>query len=72
MAILNQILTIDKEVASDVPVFRGTRVAIRTLFDYLKDSSLEEFLEGFPSVSRELAASAIELAAAKFLSEISK
>ena len=36
------------------PVFKGTRVPIKTLFDYLKDDyRLEEFLDCFPSVSRE-------------------
>lgn len=70
MAILNQYVVKDKETAAGVPVFRGTRVAVKTLFDYLEDSSLEDFLEGFPSVSREQAEAVIEQAAAKFLSEI--
>jgi uncharacterized protein (DUF433 family) len=43
------------------PVFRGTRVPIQTLFDYLEGGeSLEDFLEGFPTVSRELAIAALE------------
>jgi len=41
-------------------VFRGTRVAIQTLFDHLESSSLDDFLEGFPSVSREQAEAVIE------------
>jgi uncharacterized protein (DUF433 family) len=46
----------DPERMSGVPVFRGTRVPIQTLFDCLQyDGSLEEFLDGFPSVSREMA-----------------
>lgn len=48
-------IVIDKEIAGGVPVFKGTRVTVKTLFDYLEDSSLQEFLEGFPSVSREQA-----------------
>ena len=37
-----------------VPVFRGTRVPVQTLFDYLEGGdTLEDFLEGFPTVSRE-------------------
>lgn len=41
--------------------FKGTRVLVQTLFDYLEDnSSLEEFLKDFPSVSREAAVAAIE------------
>ena len=42
-------------------VFRGTRVPVLTLFDYLEGGdSLDEFLEGFPTVSRELALQALE------------
>ncbi len=70
MSVLNKYITVDKETAAGVPVFKGTRVAVKTLFDYLEDSSLEEFLEGFPSVSREQAEAVIEHAAAKFLSEV--
>ena len=44
-----------------VPVFRGTRVAVQTLFDYLEGGeTLEDFLEGFPTVSREMALGALE------------
>ena len=50
---LKQYITVDKEIAGDAPVFKGTRVAVKTLFDYLEDGSLEEFLKGFPSVSRQ-------------------
>jgi uncharacterized protein (DUF433 family) len=39
---------------SGVPVFSGTRVPIQTLFDYLKaGESIDDFLEGFPTVTRE-------------------
>ncbi len=42
-------------------VFRGTRVPIQTLFDYLEGGeTLEEFLQGFPTVSREAAVAALE------------
>ncbi len=45
------------------PVFRGTRVPAQTLFHYLEAGDpLEEFLEGFPTVSRELAIEALEQA----------
>lgn len=44
-----------------VPVFRGTRVPVQTLFDYLEGGdSLDDFLEGFPTVSRELAIQVLE------------
>lgn len=46
------------------PCFKGTRVPIQTLFDYLSGGDpLSEFLSGFPDVSREHAAAVIELAA---------
>ncbi len=44
-----------------VPVFRGTRVPVQTLFDYLEGGeTVEDFLEGFSSVSRALALQALE------------
>ena len=44
----------DPDVLSGVPVFVGTRVPVRSLFDYLEGGdSLEEFLHQFPSVKRE-------------------
>ena len=44
----------DPEIMSGVPVFLGTRVPVQTLFDYLMDGcSIDEFLENFPTVSRE-------------------
>ena len=67
---LNDCIIIDSEVAAGVPVFKGTRVAVKTLFDYLEENSLEEFLFGFPSVSRQQAEAFIELAANKLLSDL--
>jgi uncharacterized protein (DUF433 family) len=50
----NQIVTSSKEIMGGTPVFAGTRVPIQTLTDYLKaGDSIDEFLEGFPTVSRE-------------------
>jgi uncharacterized protein (DUF433 family) len=44
-----------------VPVFRGTRVPVQTLFDYLEGGeTLEDFLAGFPTVPRTLALGALE------------
>lgn len=65
-----QHITIDRDIAAGVPVFKGTRVTVKTLFDYLEESSLEEFLLGYPSVSRQQAEAVIELAAAKLLSDL--
>ena len=63
-------ITIDKDIVGGTPVFKGTRVTVKTLFDYLEESSLEEFLKGHPSVSREQAEAVIELAAQKILTEV--
>ena len=44
-----------------VPVFRGTRVPVQTLFEYLEGGeTLEDFLEGFPTVPRALAIEALQ------------
>jgi uncharacterized protein (DUF433 family) len=51
----------DPEIMSGEPTFRGTRVLVRTLFDYLEAGhDLERFLTGFPTVSREMALKALE------------
>jgi uncharacterized protein (DUF433 family) len=56
-----QVITRDPETMSGTPVFCGTRVPVQNLFDYLEGGeTLENFLEGFPTVSRELALAALE------------
>ena len=58
---MQEAITRDPEVMHGIPVFRGTRVPIQTLFDYLEGGeSLEVFLAGFPTVSRELAVQVLE------------
>ena len=53
----------DPEILGGTPVFVGTRVPVKILFDYLEaGDSLEVFLDEFPSVTREQAVSALELA----------
>jgi uncharacterized protein (DUF433 family) len=53
----------DPEILGGTPVFVGTRVPVRNLIDYLEaGDSLEDFLRSFPSVSREKAVAALELA----------
>jgi uncharacterized protein (DUF433 family) len=53
----------DPELMSGALCFAGTRVPVKTLFDYLEgSSSLEDFLEDFPSVSRERAVAVLEAA----------
>lgn len=56
-----QAITSDPETMHGVPVFRGTRVPVCTLFEYLEGGeTLEDFLEGFPTVSKELAIEVLE------------
>jgi uncharacterized protein (DUF433 family) len=58
-----QYLSRDPEIMSSTLCFKGTRVPVQTLFDYLEgSSSLEDFLEDFPSVSREAAIAVLEVA----------
>ena len=53
----------DPEIMGGTPVFVGTRVPVQSLFVYLEaGDSLEEFLEAFPTVSREQAIAALEIA----------
>ena len=53
----------DPDILGGTPVFVGTRVPVRTLLDYLgAGDSFHEFLEDFPSVTREQAVAALELA----------
>ena len=56
-------ITIDKDVVSGAPVFKGTRIPIQIMFDYLRDGELNEFLSDFPSVSKKHARAVIAIAA---------
>ena len=59
---INELITRDAEIMGGTPVFKGTRVPIKNLFDYLEGNySLDEFLEQFPTVRREQATSLLEL-----------
>ena len=56
-------ISIDPEVMSGAPVFAGTRVNVQTLFDFIEGGDdLEEFLEAFPTVSKEAAIKVLEMA----------
>lgn len=60
---VDQVITSDPEVQGGAVVFAGTRVPLKNLTDYLEaGDSLEEFLDDFPSVAREQAVAALELA----------
>lgn len=55
------LITVDPEIHSGAPVFVGTRVPIKALFDHLEaGDALEVFLDDFPSISRELAIAVLE------------
>ncbi len=57
------VIDINQEILSGTPVFRGTRVPIETLFVHLeKGITLEEFLDDFPSVTKEQAVEVLEIA----------
>jgi uncharacterized protein (DUF433 family) len=65
------IITRDPEIMSGTPCFRGTRVPFQTLLDYLEGGeTLDEFLEQFPTVSRDMAIAALETAKDKLLASI--
>ena len=58
-----QVVHSDPDILGGVPVFVGTRVPVKTLVDYLEAGDpLDEFLDHFPSVSREQAIATLELA----------
>ena len=51
---LSNVLHSDSEILGGTPVFTGTRVPVQSLFDHLEGGqSIDDFLEGFPSVRRE-------------------
>jgi len=65
-----QIIKRDPEILGGTPVFAGTRVPVQTLIDYLKaGDSLNEFLDGFPSVSRSQAEAFLQIALDSALTE---
>ena len=57
----SDLITVDPDILGGTPVFKGTRVPVKSLFDYLEASySLDEFVECFPSVTREMACRLLE------------
>ena len=59
----NSVIHSDRDYVSGTPVFKGTRVPVDTLFDFLAaGDNLDDFLDGFPTVSREQAIEALNLA----------
>ena len=65
----DELITVDPDILGGTPVFKGTRVPVKTLFEYLEDNfTLDEFLEAFPSVTREMACRVLERSEAALLS----
>jgi uncharacterized protein (DUF433 family) len=57
----SDLITIDPEILGGTPVFKGTRVPVKSLFDYLeRNYTLAEFIECFPSVTAEMAQRLLE------------
>jgi uncharacterized protein (DUF433 family) len=60
----------DPDILGGTPVFVGTRVPVQTLIDYIEGGhSLKEFLDDFPTVTRELAVAALEQAKAHLIDD---
>ena len=71
-ALLREIVWVDPDRLGGMPCFKGTRVPIQSLIDHIEgNSTLDQFLEGFPSVSREQAIQFIELAKDNLLACVS-
>ncbi len=68
--LLNQFIESDAEKLSGTHVFRGTRVPIKNLFDYLEaGDNLDEFLDDFPTVTHAQAVGVLDLYKIKILQE---
>jgi uncharacterized protein (DUF433 family) len=66
------VISIQAEVMGGAPVFSGTRVPVATLLDYLEaGDSIDEFLQGFPSVSREQVVAFLEEAKNSLVESVS-
>lgn len=71
MAAQNDVITKDPGVLGGTPVFRGTRVPFQNLLDYLEGGqTIDEFLQDFPTVTREAAVLALEHAKALVVNQL--
>jgi uncharacterized protein (DUF433 family) len=70
---MSAVVKIDPEIMSGAPCFSGTRVPIQTLIDYLEGGdSIEEFLDGFPTVSREQVIAFLEEAKDRMVASVAE
>ena len=60
---INEIINVDEDILGGQPVFKGTRVPVESLFDHLEAGvPLDEFLDDFPTVSKEQAVALLDVA----------
>ena len=70
---MNSVVKIDPEIMSGAPCFVGTRVPIQNLIDYLEGGdSIDDFLEGFPTVTRDQVVAFLEEAKDRMLAAVAK
>jgi uncharacterized protein (DUF433 family) len=63
-----ELIHVDPEILGGTPVFSGTRVPIRSLFDHLEGGeTIDDFLEGFPSVRRDQVVALLEMSQQRVL-----
>lgn len=62
----SSIIQSDPDILGGIPVFRGTRVPIEILFDYLQEDTVEDFLQGYPHITREMVNEVLALVAHQF------
>ena len=67
----NTLITTSPTIMGGTPVFAGTRVPVQTFFEYLEaGESIDDFLEGFPTVKREQVVALLETAKVRVLTEV--
>ncbi|MGD1100879.1 MAG: DUF433 domain-containing protein [Terriglobia bacterium] len=67
----NTLITTSPEMMGGTPVFAGTRVPVQTLFEYLEaGDTIDDFLDGFPTVTREQVVVLLEAAKGRVLAEV--
>jgi len=70
---MSSVVKIDPEIMSGAPCFAGTRVPIQNLIDYLEGGdSIEDFLDGFPTVSREQVVAFLEEAKDRMVASVAE
>ncbi len=71
MRIKSKVISSNQNVLGGAPVFKGTRVPLQALIDYLESgSSVQDFLKGFPTVSRKQVINFLEEAKEQFFAKV--